>query len=86
MIQGKVQSESPNQDFRLSLPLDPLNVVVSTEPSPSPLPGQVAPTQSLHLPLSGLGSALTAKGFADFESIHSRRCGVVSSELPHGCG
>src|SRR5207237_9302357 len=47
--------ESPDpMPLRLSPPLVRRAFVVWTVPSPSPLRGQVAPTQSLHLPHRGL--------------------------------
>jgi hypothetical protein len=54
--------------------------VVRTVPSPSPLRGQVAPTQSLHLPLSGLGSALPVKGSPTSRAFTHVVSDVVSSE------
>src|SRR5205809_7643253 len=59
--------------------------VVWTVPSPSPLLGQVAPTQSLHLPLSGLGSALPVKGPPTSRAFTHVVSGVVSSERTVGC-
>ncbi len=47
--------------------------MVWTVPSPWPLRGQVAPTQSLHLPHAGAWLGVASEGFADFESIHARR-------------
>jgi len=54
--------------------------VVWTVPSPSPLRGQVAPAQSLHLPLSGLGSALPVKGSPTSRAFTRAVSDVVSSE------
>jgi len=51
----------------------PRAFVVWTVPSPSPLRGQVAPTQSLRLPPLGAWLGVASQGFADFESIHARR-------------
>src|SRR6266576_5790049 len=44
------------------------------------LGGQVAPAQSLHLPLSGLGSALPVKGSPTSRAFTRAVSGVVSSE------
>src|SRR5438309_7758920 len=65
--------------LRLSPPLDTRAFVVWTVPSPAPLRGQVAPTQSLHLPLSGLGSALPVKGPPTSRAFTHAVSGVVSS-------
>src|SRR5205807_1904899 len=59
--------------------------VVWTVPSPAPLRGQVAPTQSLHLPLSGLGSALPVKGPPTSRAFTHVVSGVASSECTVRC-
>jgi len=53
--------------------------VVWTVPSPSRLRGQVAPTQSLRLPHSGLGSALPVKGPPTSRAFTHAVSDVVSS-------
>src|SRR5437588_10153605 len=70
---------------RLSPPLDTRAFVVWTVPSPSPLLGQFAPTQSLHLPLSGLGSALPVKGSPTSRAFTHVVSDVVSSERTVRC-
>src|SRR5439155_25458409 len=60
--------------------------VVWTVPSPAPLRGQVAPAQSLHLPLTGLGSALPVKGPPTSRAFTHAVSGVVSSECTVRCG
>ncbi len=60
--------------------------VVWTVPSPSPRRGQVAPTQSLHLPLTGLGSALPVKGPPTSRAFTHVVSDMVSSECTLRCG
>src|SRR5207248_3578355 len=70
---GSNQDSPDPMPLRLLPPLRSRAFVVWTVPSPSPLRGQVAPTQSLHLPLSGAWLGVASQGSADFESIHARR-------------
>src|SRR5256886_7354860 len=82
---GSNQDSPDPMPLRLSPPPS-WAFVVWTVPSPAPLRGQVAPTQSLHLPLSGLGSALPVKGPPTSRAFTHAVSGVVSSECTVRCG
>src|SRR5256884_4183677 len=79
-ILGSNQDSPDPLPLRLSPPLSSRAFVVWTVPSPSPPRGQVVPTQSLHLPLSGLGSALPVKGPPTSRTFTHAVSGVVSGE------
>src|SRR5712691_2224899 len=83
---GSNQDSPDPMPLRLSPPLNTRAFVVWTVPSPSPRRGQAAPTQSLHLPLVGLGSALPVKGSPTSRAFTHTVSGVVSSECTVGCG
>src|SRR6266566_4019702 len=82
---GSNQDSPDPMPLRLSPPLTARAFVVWTVPSPSPLRGQVAPAQSLHLPLSGLGSALPVKGSPTSRAFTHVVSDVVSSERTVRC-
>src|SRR5436309_4439489 len=82
---GSNQDSPDPMPLRLSPPLADRAFVVWTVPSPSPLRGQVAPAQSLHLPLSGLGSALPVKGPPSSRAFTHVVSGVVSSKCTVRC-
>jgi len=82
---GSNQDSPDPMPLRLSPPLTRWAFVVWTVPSPAPWRGQVAPTQSLHLPLSGLGSALPVKGSPTSRAFTHAVSGVVSSERTVRC-
>ena len=77
---GSNQDSPDPMPLRLSPPPVRRAFVVWTVPSPSPLRGQAAPTQSLHLPLTGLGSALPVKGSPTSRAFTHVVSDVVSSE------
>src|SRR5205823_12366457 len=82
---GSNQDSPDPMPLQLSPPLRSRAFVVWTVPSPSPVRGQVAPTRSLHLPLSGLGSALPVKGSPTSRAFTHVVSGVVSSERTVRC-
>src|SRR6266581_1195475 len=83
---GSNQDSPDPMPLRLSPPPVRRAFVVWTVPSPSPLRGQAAPTQSLHLPLAGLGSALPVKGSPTSRAFTHVVSDVVSSECTLRCG
>src|SRR5690242_3293764 len=78
---GSNQDSPDPVPLRFSPPLSRQAFVVWTVPSPSPRRVQAAPTQSLHLPRLGLGSALPVKGSPTSGAFTRAVSDAVSSKV-----